>query len=88
MSQAQLNGLSEAERALAFERIELVRPALEEGVPLARVAVTGACLSAPSSAGPASIAVRDSPVWLARDEATEVSGTSPTRCARPSKDSS
>lgn len=38
MSQAPLTGLSEAERALAFERFELLRPALEEGVPLARVA--------------------------------------------------
>jgi putative transposase len=38
MSQPPLNGLSEAERALAFERFELLRPALEEGVPLARVA--------------------------------------------------
>jgi putative transposase len=38
MSQVSLNGLSEAERTLAFERFELLRPALEEGVPLARVA--------------------------------------------------
>ena len=38
MAQSPLNGLSEAERALAFERFELLRPALEEGVPLARVA--------------------------------------------------
>ena len=38
MSQATPNGLSEAERALAFERFELLRPSLEEGVPLARVA--------------------------------------------------
>ena len=38
MSQAPLNGLSEAERTLAFERFELLRPSLEEGVPLARVA--------------------------------------------------
>jgi putative transposase len=37
MSQAPLNGLSEAERTLAFERFELLRPCLEEGVPLARV---------------------------------------------------
>ena len=33
-----LSGLSEAERALVFERIELLRPSLEEGIPLARVA--------------------------------------------------
>ena len=38
MAQSPLNGLSEAERALAFERFELLRLALEEGVPLARVA--------------------------------------------------
>ncbi len=38
MSQPPLSDLSEAERALAFERFELLRPALEEGVPLARVA--------------------------------------------------
>jgi putative transposase len=38
MSQVPLNGLSEAERNLAFERFELLCPALEEGVPLARVA--------------------------------------------------
>ena len=38
MAQSPLNGLSEAERALAFERFELLRPALDEGVPLARVA--------------------------------------------------
>ena len=38
MSQAPLNGLSEAERTLAFERFELLRPSLEEGIPLARVA--------------------------------------------------
>jgi putative transposase len=33
-----LNDLSEAERALAFERFEILRPSLEEGVPLARLA--------------------------------------------------
>ena len=38
MSQAPLNGLSEAERTLDFERFELLRPCLEEGVPLACVA--------------------------------------------------
>ena len=38
MAQPPLSGLSEAERARAFERFELLRPALEEGVPLARVA--------------------------------------------------
>jgi len=38
MAQSPLNGLSEAERALALERFELLRPALEEGVPLACVA--------------------------------------------------
>src|SRR4051794_40823002 len=38
MAQSPLNGLSEAECALAFERFELLRPALEEGIPLARVA--------------------------------------------------
>lgn len=37
MSLRSLSGLSEAERALAFERFELLRPFLEEGVPLARV---------------------------------------------------
>jgi putative transposase len=38
MSQPPLSGLSEAERAQAFERFDLLRPFLEEGVPLARVA--------------------------------------------------
>src|SRR3954449_1348180 len=38
MAQSPLYALSEAERALAFERFELLRPALEGGVPLARVA--------------------------------------------------
>src|SRR5674476_336529 len=38
MAQTPLSDLSEAERALAFERFELLRPALEEGIPLARVA--------------------------------------------------
>ena len=38
MSQPPLSDLSESERNLAFERFELLRPALEEGVPLARVA--------------------------------------------------
>jgi putative transposase len=38
MAQPPLSGLSEAERARAFERFELLRPSLEEGVPLARVA--------------------------------------------------
>jgi putative transposase len=38
MIQTPLSGLSEAERALAFERFELLRRALEEGIPLARVA--------------------------------------------------
>jgi putative transposase len=38
MAQPPLSGLSEAERALAFERFELLRPALEGGVSLARVA--------------------------------------------------
>ena len=38
MAQSPLSGLSEAERAQAFERFELLRPVLEEGVPLARVA--------------------------------------------------
>ena len=38
MAQSPLSGLSEAERARAFERFELLRPSLEEGVPLARVA--------------------------------------------------
>jgi putative transposase len=38
MSQPSLSGLSESERARAFERFELLRPSLEEGVPLARVA--------------------------------------------------
>jgi putative transposase len=33
-----LNGLWEAERTLAFERFELLRPSLEDDVPLARVA--------------------------------------------------
>lgn len=41
MSQPSLSGLSEAERTLAFERFELLRPHLEEGVPLARVAREG-----------------------------------------------
>jgi hypothetical protein len=86
MSQVPLNGLSEAERTLAFERIELLRPSLEVGVPLARVARDGASPSTPPSAGPAGIAVRDSPAWLERGEATVANGTSPTRYARPSKD--
>jgi len=38
MTQPPLSDLSETERALAFERFDLLRPALEEGVPLARVA--------------------------------------------------
>jgi putative transposase len=38
MPQPPLSDLSEAERALAFERFELLRPALEEGIPLARIA--------------------------------------------------
>jgi putative transposase len=38
MAQPPLSGLSEAERARAFERFNLLRPFLEEGVPLARVA--------------------------------------------------
>jgi putative transposase len=38
MAQSPLCGLSDAERARAFERFELLRPSLEEGVPLARVA--------------------------------------------------
>jgi putative transposase len=38
MAQSPLCGLSDAERARAFERFELLRPSLEQGVPLARVA--------------------------------------------------
>jgi putative transposase len=38
MAQPPLSGFSEAERVRAFERFELLRPALEEGIPLARVA--------------------------------------------------
>src|SRR5690606_10217448 len=38
MSQPPLSGLTEAERTLACERFELLRPHLEEGIPLARVA--------------------------------------------------
>ena len=38
MTQSPLSDLSEAERALAFERFDLLRPTLEEAVPLARVA--------------------------------------------------
>jgi putative transposase len=38
MAQPSISGLSEAERARAFERFELLRPFLEEGVPLPRVA--------------------------------------------------
>src|SRR3954454_11558089 len=38
MARPPLNGLSEAERARTFERFQLLRPFLEEGVPLARVA--------------------------------------------------
>src|SRR3954468_6265006 len=38
MTQPSINGLSEAERARAFERFQLLRPSLEKGVPLARVA--------------------------------------------------
>jgi putative transposase len=38
MALSPLHALPEAERALAFERFELLRPALDEGVPLARVA--------------------------------------------------
>lgn len=37
MTQPPLSDLSEAERTLAFERFELLRPALEEGVPLSRL---------------------------------------------------
>src|SRR5262249_40424049 len=38
MALAPLSALAEAERALAFERFELLRPALDGGVPLTRVA--------------------------------------------------
>ena len=38
MPQVPLNGLSETECTLAFERFELLRSSLEEGVPLARMA--------------------------------------------------
>ena len=38
MPQLPLSGLSEAERTQAFERFNILRPFLEEGVPLARVA--------------------------------------------------
>jgi putative transposase len=38
MAQPPLSGISEAERTRAFERFELLRPFLEEGIPLARVA--------------------------------------------------
>jgi putative transposase len=38
MAQPPLSGLSEAERNRAFERFKLLRPFLEQGVPLARVA--------------------------------------------------
>ena len=38
MAQPPLSGLSEAERTRAFERFDLLRLSLEEGVPLARVA--------------------------------------------------
>jgi putative transposase len=38
MAQLSLSGMSEAERNRAFERFELLRPSLEDGVPLARVA--------------------------------------------------
>ena len=38
MAQPPLIGLSEAERNRAFERFEILRPSLEQGVPLARVA--------------------------------------------------
>ena len=38
MSSSPLSGLSEAECALALERFQLLRPFLEEGVPLRRLA--------------------------------------------------
>lgn len=38
MAQPSLSGMSEAERNRAFERFELLRPSLEDGVPLARMA--------------------------------------------------
>lgn len=38
MAQPPLSGMSEVERNRAFERFELLRPSLEDGVPLARVA--------------------------------------------------
>src|SRR5437660_10492751 len=38
MAQPPLSELAEAERNRAFERFQLLRPFLEEGVPLARVA--------------------------------------------------
>ena len=38
MAQPPLSGLSEAERARAFERFELLAPPWKEGVALARVA--------------------------------------------------
>jgi putative transposase len=38
MSQSPLSDLSEAELALAYERFEVLRPSLEQGIPLARLA--------------------------------------------------
>src|SRR3954451_10231075 len=38
MDRPPLSGLSEADRSRAFERFQLLRPSLEEGTPLARVA--------------------------------------------------
>src|SRR5947209_274071 len=38
MAEPPLSGPSETERNRAFERFQLLRPSLEEGIPLARVA--------------------------------------------------
>jgi putative transposase len=85
MALSPLNALPEAERALAFERFELLRPALDEGVPLARVARDRGIALRTAHAGPASIAVTGLLGWSARGEATGANGTSPTRYDRRSK---
>ena len=85
MAQPPLSGLSEPERALAFERFEFLRPSLEEGVRWPAWPATEASPSAPPDAGSASIDVRGLSDWPVRDEATEANGISPTHCGRASR---
>lgn len=74
--------LLEAERNPALERFELLRPALEEGVPLA--CEQGIDLRA-ARRWVAQHRPKDWSGWLARGEATEASGVFPTHYAKPSR---